>query len=218
MHSRDTGTALYNAPTSPKGQQLLHPNSVSSSPWPETPLWLSLGLWPTSGLKAMGRCRRPLFLSSGGPRDWMGCHTPPRVVWGHGKTGETGAEAAGLAEGDRTWGQWALQGVGLTSLGSCVQRVELLLQSEGGLLTHKFSHWVPRLINFCETQTQTIPVPLRQTHRHTRSEDSFLRISHRPGTAGQTSEATPRCPRHVACSRAEKAHSGLGRKYRLKAK
>lgn len=126
MHSRDTGPALCNAPTPPKGPQLLLPNSVSSSPWPETPLWLSLGLRPTSGLKAMGRCRRPLFLSSGGPRDWMGCHPPPRVVWVHGKTGETGAEVAGLAEADRAWGQWALQGVGLTSLGSCVQKVELL--------------------------------------------------------------------------------------------
>lgn len=125
MHSRDTGPALCNAPTPPKGLQLLLPNSVSSSPWPETPLWLSLGLQPTSSLKAMGRCRRPLFLSSDGPRDWMGCHTS-RVVWGHGKTGETGAEAAGLAEADRTCGQWALQGVGLTSLGSCIQKVELL--------------------------------------------------------------------------------------------
>lgn len=46
--------------------------------------------------------KQPLFLSSGGLRDWIGSYTPPGVVWGHGKTGETGAEAAGLADAGST--------------------------------------------------------------------------------------------------------------------
>lgn len=182
-------------------------------------------------------------------------------------------------------GQWAraLRGLGLTSLGFCVQKVELLPKMRGGLHTHKFGHWVPQLSSFArhrpkkfisreekaqmqnekvygtvqqrwlsnvaghreEQETPqhgfhrvcTVPsthgsrigcwvrnrlpeslyLPGRQTHRHTWHEDSFLRISHTPGTAGpipgkagQTSKATPRCPDHVACSRAENTLSGSG--------
>lgn len=89
MHSRDTGPALCDTHTPPKGLQLLF-NSVCSSPWPETPPPVFSGVSAHIRPKGRRRCRRPLFL-----RDWIGCHTPPGVVWGPGKTGETGAETAG---------------------------------------------------------------------------------------------------------------------------
>lgn len=160
MHSRDTGPALCNTHAPPKGPQPLPLNSVHSSPWPETPLLAISGASAHIRPKGsrVGRCRQPLFLSSGSLRNWTGYYTPPGVVWGPGKTGGTGAEAAGLAEADRMWGQWArpLQNqLGLTNLGSCVQKVgELLPKVRGALCARTCDHLVPQLPTLSKTQTQ----------------------------------------------------------------
>lgn len=143
MHSRDTGPALCNTHTPPKGPQPLPLNSVHSSPWPETPLLAvsraSAHIRPKGS--RVGRCRQPLFLSSGSLRNWTGYYTPPGVVWGPGKTGGTGAEAAGLAEADRMWGtkgEAPAEPAGFDKSGFlCPESGRIAPQSEGGpLCTH----------------------------------------------------------------------------------